>query len=146
VAQCRAGVGLARMPAPRLLELRGAPGDLRRIAVPAGAWWQAQSPHRALLLGDGDVHPGPDVAVVDRSDACAGLILAGPGAARLAATVPDALMACGEGDFHRVLVVAVDDARPTWDALLHAGAAAVEPAATELHRAAQRTIAAQRPS
>jgi hypothetical protein len=143
VAACRAGVGAARWPCPRLLELRGAPMHLAR-RMPGG-WWQPQSAHRALFLADRrSVAPiafGPDVAVIDVSAAHAALILAGPLAARLAARLADPVMVAADGDHHRVLVVPASRAPGAWQALLDAGrrygAVAVDVRATDLHRAAQ---------
>lgn len=177
VAACRRGLGLARAPRLRLLDVRGGEGDLREIALELvgrlpepgecvrirGGWWQTQTAHRALLLAAAAQREGfdrlveiavafrPDVAVEDLSEAHAGLVLAGPLAERLAASPAARLaapvMVAGDAEDHRVLVLPARRADDAWHVLLDAGrrlgAVAVDVRATDLHCAAQRTIAAQ---
>jgi hypothetical protein len=170
VAACRRGVGVARARRLRLLELRGAGRDLEDLArrltgrVPVAAdgcvrmrcgWWRSTSAQRVLILADPvQIDPfdrllGPalsarsDVAVQDRSDHHAGLLLTGAHAARCAAGPAIRLiapvLAAADGDQHHLLVVPRSRADDAWQVLLDAGrrygAVAVDVAAVELHRA-----------
>jgi hypothetical protein len=146
VAACRAGVGIARWPEPRLFELRGPLAAHPASARAAGGWWRRQSAHRALFLAeprDGLVVAfGPDLVVTEISRAHAALIVAGPPASRLAARLAGAVMVAGDGEHHRILVVRASCAQAAWQLLLAEGrsfgAVAVDVAAIELYRAAQR--------
>lgn len=151
VAACRGRVGIARVTGLRLLDLRGAPGDLAEIAaqlltrragtgdcVPMpGGWWQTRRAHRALVLAD-PAHPEPfgravrlaldlwpDVAVDDLSGAHEAVVLAGPGSRQLAssaaARLADPAMVAADGDDYRLLVLPAARADDVRGALLEAG-------------------------
>jgi hypothetical protein len=171
VAACRRSLGVALVPRARLVELRGRPEELGALAARLagrptmigravrvdGGWWQSLTSRSALVLADpSDPLPfmqrlrtvadaAPDVALDDLSAGHAVVILAGPLAARLAATPAARLarpvMAACDGDDFRVLVLADQRAADTRHVLLEAGRAAgaiaVGPAAAELYRAAR---------
>jgi hypothetical protein len=141
VAVCRHAAGIAVAPSLQLLELRGAPDDLD---ASARAFWYPIASTRAVLIRDptrraADPAEWPDVAVLDHSGPYAGLIVAGPLAARLAATV-EPVLDVGEGDDYRVLVFERADLEDARRRLLEAGrplgAMAVDLRAIELCRAA----------
>jgi hypothetical protein len=148
VAACRRTVGVALVPRPALVELRGDPDQLGAIAlrltggrcrtgqaVRVGfGWWQTVTPRRALLLADASGRAAfdrliaelsewtPDVALEDLCAGYACVILAGPLAGRLAATpaarLAQPVMSACDGDDYRVLVLRSARAADTHHVLL----------------------------
>jgi hypothetical protein len=170
LAACERAAGLAVVPRAPLLELRGPATSLasltarltggrrsagRPVRVRCG-WWQSMTPHRALLLADraepldalmNDLAQRVlDMAVEDRSDSYACLVLSGPLAGSIAsdpaARLARPLMTVCDGEQDRLLVVAAHQADSLQRALLEAGRGngviAVDVRAAELRRVARR--------
>ncbi len=180
VAACQRSVGLALARQAGVFELRGRPADLVATAAALGCthspareshptewgWWRTQTSFRALVIAapprlselrrllERVVVPRLDVTVTDLSRQYAGLVLAGPRAARLATSPPARLAAsvvtvC-DGQDYWLILTARERARDTHRALLEIGrvdgAVAVGAQATALHRAAHRVLITQRTS
>ena len=178
IAACRRSVGLALAWQSGVFELRGGPAELVATAAALGCtrsparesipthwgWWRLQASCRALVIADPArvpelrqllecvVGPRLDVALTDLCGEYAGVALAGPLAARLAASrairLAEPVVTVCDGYDYWLLLVPRGRARDTHRALLEAGrvdgAIAVDTQVTALHRAARRILVTQR--
>ncbi len=172
VAACQRAVGVATLPRPRLLDLRGRTADLTAAVwmlsdggpahpQPGQAghgWWRAASAHRVLVLED-PASPGrlgafldglatrhPDVTATDISDAHFGLVMAGRLARRLAesaaARLSEPAITVGDGEEYWLLVLRRERAGDARQVLLEMGR--VDGAVSVGHQAAELYRAGRR--
>ncbi|HWH93748.1 MAG TPA: hypothetical protein VNT03_07800 [Baekduia sp.] len=181
LAACRRAAGVALLRRPAFYELRGRGPDLDAVATrllggasPAPGrqastswgWWVRESEHGAVAAADvprgaelaealaGARRSVPDIAIVDRAEGHAAIVIAGPRAGRVAVSAADLLIppvACfDDGDDYHLVIVQEARGLAAFQTVLAAGrqdgAVAVGLAAVGTLRAARRVIAGQRPA